>query len=146
MYCERRGRAVAAQAHVHCGEHYDTLASCVVIAVAKLPASQTALEGLLLANQAVRARVVELWHMHFSADSFEEGAEGALAAQWLRQEVEGVLRTALVEVAPGLAAAARGDVGVRRSVLEAEGQRVQRGLAVRLRATSSSCEQRRDSR
>ena len=33
---------------------------------------------------------------------------GALATQTLRQEVEGVLHAALVEVAPGLAAAARG--------------------------------------
>ena len=50
--------------------------------------------------------------------------------------MEGTLRAALVEVAPGLAAAARGEeVGVRRAVLEAEGQRVQRALAVRLRAT-----------
>ena len=85
--------------------------------------------------------------MLLSADSFEEGAEGALAAQGLGQVVEGALRAALVEVAPGLAAAARGEeVGVRRTVLEAEGQFVQRGLAVRLRATSLSCEQRRDSR
>ena len=57
------------------------------------------------------------------------------------------MRAALVEVAPGLVAAARGEeVGVRRAVLEAEEQRGQRGLAVRLRATSSSGEQRRDSR
>ena len=85
--------------------------------------------------------------MLLSADSFEEGAEGALAAQGLGQEVEGALHAALVEVAPGISAAARGEeVGVQRAVLEAEGQRVQRGLAVRLRATSSSGEQRRDSR
>ena len=73
--------------------------------------------------------------------------EGALAAQTLGQEVEGALRAALVEVAPGLVAAARGEeVGVRRSVLEAEEQRGQRGLAVQLRVTSSSGGQRRDSR
>ena len=85
--------------------------------------------------------------MLLSADLFEKGAEGALAAQRLDKEMEGALRAALVEVAPGLAAAARGEeVGVRRGVLEAERQRVQRGLAVRLRATSSSGEQRRDSR
>ena len=68
------------------------------------------------------------------ADSFEEGAEGALAAQTLGQEVEVALRAALVEVAPGLVAAARGEeVGVRRTILEAEERRDQRGLAVRLR-------------
>ena len=60
--------------------------------------------------------------------------------------MEGALRAALVEVAPGLAAAARGEkLGVRHAALEAEGQRVQRGLDVRLRASSSSGEQRRDS-
>ena len=81
------------------------------------------------------------------ADSFEEGAECALAAQTLGQEVEGALRAALVEVAPGLVAAARGEeVGVRRAVLELEGQRGQWELAVRLRVTSSSGGQRRDSR
>ena len=81
------------------------------------------------------------------ADSFEEGAEGALAAQTPGQEVEGALRATLVEVGLGLAAAARGEeVGVRRAFFKAEGQRVQRRLAVRLRATSSSVEQRRDSR
>ena len=81
------------------------------------------------------------------SDLFEEGAEGALAAQMLRQEVEKALRAALVEVAPGLVAAARGEeVGVRRAVLEAEDQRAQRGLAVQLRVTSSSGGQRRDSR
>ena len=84
--------------------------------------------------------------MFLPAHSFKEWAEGALAAQGLGQEVEGVLRAALVEVAPGLAAAALGEeVGVRRAVLEEEGQRVQRGLAVRLRATSSSDGERRDS-
>ena len=68
-------------------------------------------------------------------------------AQTLGQEVEGALRAALVEVAPGLVAAARGEeMGVRRAVLEVEGQRGQRGLAVRLRVTSSSGGQRRDSR
>ena len=68
-------------------------------------------------------------------------------APWLGQEVEGALRAALVEVAPGLVVAAPGEeVGVRRAVLEAEGQRGQRGLAVRLRATSSSDGQRHDSR
>ena len=46
--------------------------------------------------------------MLLSADLFEEGGEGALAAQGLGQEVEGGLRAALVEVAPGLAAAALG--------------------------------------
>ena len=81
------------------------------------------------------------------ADSFEGGAEDALVAPELGQEVEWALRAALVEVAPGLVAAARGEgVGVRRAVLEAEEQRGQRGLAVRLRATSSSGGQRRDSR
>ena len=81
------------------------------------------------------------------ADSYEEGAEDALVAPGLGQEMEGALRAALVEVAPGLVAAARGEeVGVRRAVLEAEGQRGQRGLAVRLRTTSSSGGQRRDSR
>ena len=81
------------------------------------------------------------------ADSFEEGAEGALAAQTLRQEVEGALRAALVEVAPELVAAARGEeVSERRAVLEVEGQRGQRRLAVQLRVTSSSGGQRRDSR
>ena len=81
------------------------------------------------------------------ADSFEEGAESALAAQTLGQEVEGALRAALVEVAPGLVAAARGEeVGVRLAILEAEERRGQRGLAVRLRVTSSSGGQRRDSR
>ena len=81
------------------------------------------------------------------ADSFKEGAEGALAAQTLGQEVEGALRAALVEVAPGLVAAARGEeVGVRRAILEAEERRGQRGLAARLRVTLSNGEQRRDSR
>ena len=77
--------------------------------------------------------------MVLPAHSFEEWAEGALAAQGLGQEVKGVLRAALVEVALGLAAAAQGEeAGVRRAVLEEGGQRVLRGLAVQLRATSSS--------
>ena len=81
------------------------------------------------------------------ADSFEEGAEDALVAPGLGQKVEWALRAALVEVAPGLVAAVRGEeVDVRRAVLKAEGQRGQRGLAVRLRATSSSGGQRRDLR
>ena len=68
-------------------------------------------------------------------------------APGLGQEVEEALRAALVEVAPGLVEAApREEVGVRRAVLETEEQRGQRGLAVRLRATSSSGGQRRDSR
>ena len=79
------------------------------------------------------------------AHSFKEWTEGALAARGLEQEVAGALRVALAEVAPGLVAAARGEeVGVRRAVLEAEGQRVQRELAVQLRATSSSGGQLRD--
>ena len=132
---------------MHCGEHYDTLASCVVIPVTTLPASRTAEESSPLANQAVRARVFELSLVRLSDDSFEEGAKDGLAAQGFEQMVEGALRFALVEVAPGLAAPSRGEeVGVRRVVLEAEGQRMQRGLAIRLRATSSSSEQRRDSR
>ena len=85
--------------------------------------------------------------MLLRADSFEEGVEGALAARGLEQEVEGALRVALAEVAPGLAVAARSkEVDVRRAVLEAEGQRGQRGLTVQLRVTSSSGGQRRDSR
>ena len=81
------------------------------------------------------------------ADSFEEGAEDALVAPGLAREVEGALRAALIEVAPGLVVAARGEeVGFRRAVLEAEEQRGQRELAVWLRATSSSGGQRRDSR
>ena len=57
--------------------------------------------------------------MVLPANSFEEWAEGALAAQGLGQEVEGALRVALVQVALGLAAAARGEeAGVRRAVLE----------------------------
>ena len=81
------------------------------------------------------------------ADSVEEGAEDALVAPGPGQEVEGALRAALVKVAPGLVAAAGGEeVGVRRAVLEVEGQRGQQELAVRLRVTSSSGGQRRDSR
>ena len=132
---------------MHCGEHYDTLASCATIAVATLPASQTAEEGSLHATQAVRARVFAMWQVFLPAASFEERAEDALVAPGLAREVEGALRAALVEVAPGLVVAARGEeVGVRCAVLEAEEQRGQRGLAVRLRATSSSDGQRRDSR
>ena len=64
--------------------------------------------------------------MVLPAHSFEEWAEGALAAQGLGQEVEGVLRAALVEVALGLAAAARWEeAGVPLAVLEEGGQRVQ---------------------
>ena len=56
------------------------------------------------------------------AHSFEEWAEGALAAQGLGQEVEGVLRASLVKVALRLAAAARRkEAGVRRAVLEEGG-------------------------
>ena len=147
MYSERRGRAVTGRALVHCGEHYNALASCATIEVATLPASKTAEEGSLHATQAVRARVFAMLQVLLPADSFEEGAGDALVAPWLGQEVEGALRAELVEVAFGLVAAARGEeVGVRRAVLEAEGQRGQRGLAVRLRATSSSDGQRRDSR
>ena len=81
------------------------------------------------------------------ADSFEKGAEDALVAPGLAQEVEGALRAALVEVAPGLVVAARGkEVGFRRGVLAEEEQRGQPGLAVRLRATSSNGGQRSDSR
>ena len=84
--------------------------------------------------------------MVLPAHSFEEWAEGALAAQGLGQEVEGALRAALVDLAPGPVAAARGEeAGVRRAVLEEGGQRVQRGLVMQLRATSSSDGQRRDS-
>ena len=80
------------------------------------------------------------------AHSFEEWAEGALAAEGVGQEVEKALSAALVEVALWLVTAARGKVaGVRRAVLEDEGQRVQRGLAMQLRATSSSEGRRRDS-
>ena len=68
-------------------------------------------------------------------------------APGLGQEVEGALRAALVEVAPGLVTAARKEeVGVWRAVLEVEGKHGQRGLAVRLRVTSSSGGQRHDSR
>ena len=81
------------------------------------------------------------------ADSFEEGAEDALVAPGFGEEVEGALRAALVEVAPGIVAAARREeVGVRLAVLEVEEQRGQRRLAVRLRVTSSSGVQRHDSR
>ena len=59
--------------------------------------------------------------------------------------MEGALRAALVEVALGLAAARGEGPGVRREVLEEGKQCVQRKLAVRLRATSSSDKQRRDS-
>ena len=70
------------------------------------------------------------------ADSFEEGVEKAPAPRGLEQEMEGALRVALAEVAPGLAVAARGEeVDVRRAVLGEGGQRVQRKLAVQLRAT-----------
>ena len=80
------------------------------------------------------------------AHSFEEWAESALAAQGLGQEVKGALRAALVEVALGLATTARGEeADVRRAILEKGRQRVQRGLAVQLRTTSSSDGQRRDS-
>ena len=85
--------------------------------------------------------------MLLSADSFEEGVEGALATQGLGQGVQVGLWAALVEVASGLAAAARGEeVVVRRAVLEEEEQRVQRVLAVQLGGTSSSGGQRCDSR
>ena len=113
--------------------------------MATLPASQTAGEGSPLANQAVRARVVEHLQLVLPAHSFEEWAEGALAVQGLGHEVDGALGAALVEVALELAAAARGEeAGVRRAVLEERKQHVQQGLAVRLRATSSSDGQRRD--
>ena len=60
-----------------------------------------------------------------------------LVARGLEQEVEGALRVALTEVAPGLAVAARGqEVDVRRAVLGEGGQRVQWELAEQLRATS----------
>ena len=73
--------------------------------------------------------------MVLPADLFEKWAAGALAAQGLGQEVEGALRAALVEVALGLAAAARGvKAGVRRAVLEEDGQRMLRGLASAVRA------------
>ena len=79
-------------------------------------------------------------------DLFEEGAKDALVAPGLGQEVERALRAALVEVAPKLVVAARGEeVNVRLVVLEAKEQRGQWVLAVRLRATSSSGGQRRDS-
>ena len=75
------------------------------------------------------------------------GAAGALAAWGLKQEVDGALRVALAELAPGLAMAAQGEkMGVRRAVLKAVRQRGQRGLAVRLRATFLSGGQRRNSR
>ena len=100
MCCNRWERAIAARAHVHCGGQYDALASCVLIAVEKLLARQTAEEGSPLANQAVRARVFEMLQVLLSADLFEEEGEGALAAQGLGQKVEAGLRAALVEVAP----------------------------------------------
>ena len=81
------------------------------------------------------------------ADSFKEGVEGALAARGLEQEVAGALRVALTEIAPGLVAAKRGEeINVRRAELRERKQRVQRELAVQLRATSSSGGQRRYSR
>ena len=55
----------------------------------------------------------------------------AYSFEGLEQEVAGPLRVALAEVARLLVAAARGEeVGVRRAVLEAEGQRVQQERAV----------------
>ena len=80
MYCERQGRAVAARAHVHCGEHYDALASCAANAVATLPASLITGEGSPHANQAVRARVVELGHALQAVDSLAKRAGGEMAA------------------------------------------------------------------
>ena len=76
------------------------------------------------------------------AHSFEEWTEGALTAQGLGQEVEGALRAALVEVALGLAAAARREeAGVRRAVLEEGGSACSRDLrcscARHRRATNS---------
>ena len=71
---------------MHCGEHYDALASCIVTAVATLPASQPAGEGSPLANQAVRARVGELWHAVQAADSLAKRAGGELAALGLEVE------------------------------------------------------------
>ena len=48
------------------------------------------------------------------ADSFEDGDQNALVAPELGREVKGALRAALVEIAPGLVAAARKEeVGVR---------------------------------
>ena len=76
---------------------------------------------------SVRARLRDVANS-LAYDSFEEGAEGALAAHTLGQEVEGALRAALVEVAPGFVAAARGEeVGVRRAILKAEGGGAVRG-------------------
>ena len=80
MYSERRAQAVSVRARVGCGEHYDALASCIATAVETLPASQTAGEGSPHANQAVRARVVELGHALQAADSLTKRAGGELAA------------------------------------------------------------------
>ena len=61
-----------------------------------------------------------MYQVLLPADSFEEGAEDALVAPGLGQEVEGALRAALVKVASGLVAARGEEVGVRHAVLEAE--------------------------
>ena len=77
--------------------------------------------------------------MLLPSDLFEEGFEKALLARVLEQEVKEALRVALAEVAPWQAVAALGkEVDVQRAVLGEEGQRVQRGLGLQLRAVSSS--------
>ena len=76
-----------ANALVYLGEHYDALASCAANAVETLPASQTAGAGSPHANQAVRARVVELGHALQVADSLAKRAGGELAALGLEVDL-----------------------------------------------------------
>ena len=122
---------------MHYGELYDTLASCAANALATLPARQTAEENSPHANPAVRTRVFVLYQVLLPAYLFEKGVKGALAARVLEQKVKGALRVAVAEVSPGLEVAARGEkVDLRRAVLGEVGKRVQRELAVQLRAIS----------
>ena len=85
-----------------CYKHYNTLASCVVIVVATLLASQTAKEGSPHANQAVRARVVESYSRCFCLlirlkkglrtrwrhRGWETRLRGHCALRWLRSRLD----------------------------------------------------------
>ena len=136
---ERQEQAIAAQVHVHCGEHCDAFSSYTSGVAAAPPASRMAEEGSPPAILAVRARFSELQQVLVFADSIERGLAGALSAKELGMEVEGALRAALVGDAPGLGEAAlKEEVEVRHAVLGEEGQHARRELSVRLVALVST--------
>ena len=148
------------QAHEYRGERCGVLSSYRADAAVARQASQTAGEGSLHAILEVQAHVALLQQALSLTGSHEEGASDALWARGLEMEalavllaaaavkqahlqgveVVGVLRAALVGVAPGLGKAAHCEEAEARHVaLEDVEQPALEGLAVRRGASLSTC-------